>query len=61
MSEGADPVLEAVEALRAQGHTVEQAAGEFPSWLVDGERLTDWEVVARALDLGLMDRPGRMQ
>lgn len=47
MSESADPVREAVAVLQSCGHTVEPAAADFPCWLMDGEQLTDWEVVAR--------------
>lgn len=55
MSEGHDPILEAVEALRLRGHTVEPWAVEFDAWLVDGETLTDGDLLALAVRLGLMD------
>jgi hypothetical protein len=61
MSEGHDPVLEAVEALRAGGHTVEPWGDDFMLWLVDGQTLTEMELLALAMRLGLMDSPGQPQ
>jgi hypothetical protein len=55
MSEDADPVLEAVAALRALGHTV-VPDDDFKRWHVDGgEWITLGDLLALALRLGLMD------
>jgi hypothetical protein len=61
MSEGHDPVLEAVEALKLRGHTVEPWGDDFMLWLVDGQSLTSGELLALAVRLGLMDSPGTAQ
>ncbi|WP_182179385.1 hypothetical protein [Methylobacterium radiotolerans] len=55
MSDGHDPIREAVAALRARGHTVEPWTGGLPYWLVDGETLTDGDLLALAVRVGLMD------
>lgn len=55
MSDGHDPILEAVEALKLRGHKVEPWGKEFDAWLVDGDTLTDGEMMALALRLGLME------
>jgi hypothetical protein len=61
MSEGDDPILEAVSALRSRGHTVE-ADDNFELWQVDGgEWITLGDLLALAVRLGLMDSPGRLQ
>lgn len=61
MSDEADPVLEAVEALRALGHTV-VPDNDFERWQVDGgEWITLGELLALAVRLGLMDSPGTLQ
>lgn len=54
MSDGYDPIREAVAALRACGHTVEPWTGGLPYWLVDGETLTDGDLLAPAVRLGLL-------
>lgn len=61
MREGSDPVLEAIAALRSRGHTIEPLEPYPPSWLVDGDTLTEREVVALALERGLMDRFRQLQ
>jgi hypothetical protein len=56
-----DPILEAVAALPACGHIVESWSNDLPYWRVDGEALTNGELLALALRLGLMDSPGGLQ
>ena len=51
----ADPIQEAVDALRARGHTVEPWTGSLPYWLVDGETLTDSDLLALTVRVGLVD------
>ncbi|SFS86938.1 hypothetical protein [Methylobacterium sp. yr668] len=51
----ADPIQKAVDALRARGHTVEPWTGGLPYWLVDGETLTDGDLLALAVRVNLMD------
>ena len=48
-------MLEAVQALRACGYTVEPWSGDYPLWLVDRETFTDGAVIVLALRLGLME------
>ncbi|MFB0491344.1 hypothetical protein ABIE45_003930 [Methylobacterium sp. OAE515] len=61
MSDEADPILEAVEALIALGHTVVPDE-DFEHWQVDGgEWITLGDLLALALRQGLMDGPGRIQ
>jgi hypothetical protein len=55
MSDGHDPIREAVAALRARGYTVEPWTGGLPYWLVDGETLTDGDLLALAVRVGLVD------
>lgn len=55
MSEGHDLILEAVAALRLRGHVVEPWSRRYPLWLVDGETLTDGDLLAIAVRVGLMD------
>lgn len=55
MSEGHDPIREAVAALQTRGHTVEPIAGDHRLWLVDEQALTEGELIALAVRLGLMD------
>lgn len=55
MSDGHDPILEAVEALKLRGHKVEPWGDEFDAWLVDGDTLTDGELMALAVRLGHME------
>jgi hypothetical protein len=50
-----DVVLEAVQALRACGYSVEPWSGDYPLWLVDRETCTDGAVIVLALRLGLME------
>ncbi|MBP1179944.1 hypothetical protein [Methylobacterium sp. PvR107] len=61
MSDEADPVLEAVSALRACGHTVEPWSDDFALWLIDRVSHTDSDLLALAIRLGLMDSPGGLQ
>jgi hypothetical protein len=57
-----DPLLiEAVEVLRVCGRKVEPWSECYPLWLVDGETLTDSDLLALAIRLGLMDSPGGLQ
>jgi hypothetical protein len=56
MSNGRESMLEAVEALKLAGYTVEPFGGGL-LWLVNGRSMTDGEVLALALRLGLPDRP----
>ncbi|KNY24466.1 hypothetical protein [Methylobacterium sp. ARG-1] len=60
MPESHDPIVEAVEALRASGRTVEPDA-EFELCQVDGKWITSGDPMALALRLGLMDGPVRLQ
>jgi len=61
MNEGADPVLEAVAALQAHGHTV-VPDDDFERWQVDGrEWITLGELLAMAMRLGLVAAPRRLQ
>lgn len=55
MSEGDDPIREAVSALSASGYEVESIAGDHMLWLVDGQPLTEGELMALAVRVGLMD------
>ena len=55
MSEDHDPVLEAAEALKLRGHTVEPWGDDFMLWLVDGQSLTEGELIALAVRLGFME------
>jgi len=55
MSEGHDPISEAVAALKLRGHTVEPWGDDHMLWLVDGQSLTEGELLALAVRLGLMD------
>jgi hypothetical protein len=50
-----DVLLEAVQALRACGYTVEPWSSGYPLWLVDRETFTDGAVIVLALRLGLME------
>jgi hypothetical protein len=61
MSGGYDQILNAAAALRACGHTVRPDSAS-KRWLVDGGLwLTDAELLAMAVHLGLMEGPGRPQ
>ena len=62
MSDDHDPILEAVEALKASGRNVGPWAEDIllwlvdgMLWLVDGEMLTDGDLRALAVRLGLVD------
>ena len=61
MSESPNQVLEAVRVLIAKGRRVEPYGEDLLLWLVDGQSLTDHEIVAFALRLGLMDEPKQLQ
>lgn len=59
MSEGYNQILDAAAALRAHGHTVE-LDGASERWLIDGGLwLTDAELLATAVRVGLMEGPRR--
>jgi hypothetical protein len=56
-----DPVLDAVAALRACGHTVEPDV-EFELWQIDGgEWISLGALLALAASVGLREGPGRAQ
>ena len=61
MSDDADSLLEAAEALRLCGRKVELWREGYPLWLVDGVTLTDSDLLALAIRLGLMDSSGPLQ
>lgn len=61
MSESDDQIFEAADALRAHGLKVKPWSKSYPLWLVDGETLTDGDIIALAVRLGLMDSPGGLQ
>ncbi|MGU3663198.1 hypothetical protein ACLBX9_03245 [Methylobacterium sp. A49B] len=61
MTDEPDPILEAAEALRLLRKKVEPWSDDFALWLVDGETLTDSDLLALAIRLGLMDSPGMLQ
>jgi hypothetical protein len=50
-----DAVTEAAEALIAAGHSVEPWGDDFAFWQVDGRTLSDSDLLALALRMGLMD------
>lgn len=54
MSDRHVPIREAVATLRARGHTVEPWISGLPYWLVDSETLTDGDMIALAVRLGLV-------
>ncbi|MEG9526828.1 MAG: hypothetical protein MIL41_13830 [Hyphomicrobiales bacterium] len=61
MGDAADPVLEAVAALRALGHSV-VPDDDFERWQVDGgEWITLGDLLTLARRRGLMDGPGALQ
>jgi hypothetical protein len=61
MGEGYGQILDAAAALRAHGHRVEPDGGS-ERWLIDGGLwLTDGELLAMAVRLGLMEGPRRPQ
>ncbi|MFB0493218.1 hypothetical protein ABIE45_005804 [Methylobacterium sp. OAE515] len=55
MSDAADPVLEAVEALRAAGITVEPVGEEMDRWRIGDLLFSDAELVRIAMSRGLME------
>ena len=61
MTEDHDPNCESVEVLKLRGRWVEPRGDETKLWLVDGKKLTDGELLALALGLGLMVSPGLLQ
>jgi hypothetical protein len=50
-----DAVTEAAKALIAAGHSVEPWGDDFAFWQVDGRTLSDSDLLALALRMGLMD------
>lgn len=56
-----DPFHEAVEALRAIGRQVEPTGDDLGLWRVDGVEMTDGDLIALALRLGLMTGPEMIQ
>lgn len=61
MSEGRDPIQEAMTALRLRGHTVEHD-GSFENWRIDGGGwITLLELLALARQIGLRNAPQRLQ
>ena len=61
MTDDPDPFREAVAALAAAGREVEPTGDDLALWLVDGKEMTDGDLLALALRLGLMDGPDRLQ
>ncbi|GJE09484.1 hypothetical protein [Methylobacterium longum] len=59
----ADPLTDAISALRAKGHTVEPCGEDPALWRIDNEdqELTVEQLLALALRLGLVEGPGRAQ
>ncbi|WCS27755.1 hypothetical protein LOK46_13325 [Methylobacterium sp. NMS14P] len=58
----ANPIQEAVEALTAAGHLVEPLGDDFAFWIVDGQGLSDGDLLDMAQRLGLMDpTPTKLQ
>jgi hypothetical protein len=57
MGNEADPVLEAVEALRAAGITVEPVGEEMDRWRIGDLLFSDAELVRIAMSRGLMEDP----
>lgn len=55
MSDDHDAITEAADALIAYGYTVEPVGDDFALWVVDGKGMTDSDVLALAVRLGLMD------
>lgn len=61
MSSGADPVMDAVVALRSRGHTV-VPGDDFEHWQVDGgEWITLSDLLALAIRIGFVAGPRRVQ
>lgn len=50
-----DAVTEAAEALIAAGYDVKPWGDDFAFWFVDGKTLSDSDLMALAIRLGLMD------
>ena len=61
MTDEPDPFREAVTALTAAGREVEPTGDDLAFWLVDGEEMTDGDLLALAFRLGLMDGPDQLQ
>lgn len=55
MPDDHDPIQEAADALIAYGSDVQPMGDDFAFWIVDGKVLTDGELMALAVRLGLMD------
>ncbi|WP_375453700.1 hypothetical protein [uncultured Methylobacterium sp.] len=56
-----NPFHEAIETLRATGRHVELTGDDLGLWLVDDVEMTDGDLIALALRLGLMTGPERLQ
>ena len=61
MSEGYDPIREAVAAHRPSGCTVKPWSIRDPLWLIDSESLTDGDLMVLVMCPGLMGSPRRLQ
>jgi hypothetical protein len=57
MSEEADPVLEAVAALKAAGIAVAPVGEEMDRWRIGDLLFSDAEIVRIAMSRGLMEDP----
>lgn len=55
MPDDHDAITEAADALIAYGYTVEPWGDDHAFWQVEGKTLTDSDVLALAVRLGLMD------
>lgn len=55
MSDDHDPITEAADALIAAGHDVRPWGDDLALWLCDGQSVTDSDLLALAIRLGLMD------
>lgn len=56
-----DPIHEAAEALREIGHKVEPTGDDLGLWLVDGDEMTERDLITLAVLLGLVTDPETMQ
>jgi len=61
MEEDQGPIAEAVAALRLSGYQLERVARDHMLWLVNGKPMTEGELMALAVRLGLMDSTDRLQ
>ncbi|MBN6822855.1 hypothetical protein JRF84_25150 [Methylobacterium organophilum] len=57
MPDDHDAITEAADALIAAGYDLKPWGDDLSLWLVDGESLTDGELMAKAIRNGLMEPP----